>query len=110
MARDVARPRFYFDLKKALEFATLGQTPWTPPISIAFALDAALDAYEATGADAIVERHALYARAIRAFALAHGLELYSRENAHSLTVVAFRMPEGIDADESARSCARSAAS
>jgi aspartate aminotransferase-like enzyme len=91
-------PRFYFDLKTAREFAALGQTAWTPPVSIAFALDAALDAYEETGAEAIYERHERYARAIRAFALAHGLELYSREGAHSLTVVAIRMPEGIDAD------------
>lgn len=91
-------PRFYFNLKTAREFAALGQTAWTPPVSIAFALDAALDAYEETGAAAIYERHERYARAIRAFALAHGLELYSREGAHSLTVVAIRMPEGIDAD------------
>jgi aspartate aminotransferase-like enzyme len=91
-------PRFYFNLKTAREFAALGQTAWTPPVSIAFALDAALDAYEETGAEAIYERHARYARAIRAFALGHGLELYSREGAHSLTVVAIRMPEGIDAD------------
>ncbi len=91
-------PRFYFDLKTARQFAALGQTAWTPPVSIAFALDAALDAYEQTGAAAIYERHARYARAIRAFALGHGLELYSREGAHSLTVVAIRMPAGIDAD------------
>ncbi len=91
--------RFYFDLKKTREFAALGETPWTPPVSIAFALDAALDVYEQTGAEAVYERHDRYARAIRAFALAHGLELYSRDGAHSLTVVAIRMPEGIDADD-----------
>jgi aspartate aminotransferase-like enzyme len=92
-------PRFYFDLKKAREFAALGQTAWTPPVSIAFALDAALDVYEQTGPEVVYERHDRYARAIRAFALAHGLELYSRDGAHSLTVVAIRMPEGIYADD-----------
>ncbi|MDQ6926133.1 MAG: aminotransferase class V-fold PLP-dependent enzyme, partial [Candidatus Eremiobacteraeota bacterium] len=40
---NVGAQRFYFDLKKAREFATIGQTPWTPPVSIVFALDAALD-------------------------------------------------------------------
>ncbi|MEO7040097.1 MAG: aminotransferase class V-fold PLP-dependent enzyme, partial [Candidatus Elarobacter sp.] len=30
-------PRFYFDLRKAREFGALGQTPWTPPVSILFA-------------------------------------------------------------------------
>lgn len=91
-------PRYYFDLRTAREFAALGQPAWTPPVSIAFALDAALDLYEETGAEAVWERHARYARAIRAFATAHGLELYSREGAHSLTVVAIRMPAGIDGD------------
>ena len=90
--------RFYFDLKKAREFATIGQTPWTPPVSIAFGLDAALDAFERTGAAAVHERHARYARAIRAAAEALGLRLFSREGAHSPTVVAIEVPAGIDGD------------
>ena len=90
--------RFYFDLKKAREFATIGQTPWTPPVSIVFALDAALDEFERTGAVAVHERHARYARAIRAAARALGLTLYSKEGAHSPTVVAIDVPPGIDGD------------
>jgi aspartate aminotransferase-like enzyme len=90
--------RFYFDLKKAREFATIGQTPWTPPVSIVFALDAALDAFERAGAAAVHERHARYARAIRAAARALGLTLYSKEGAHSPTVVAIEVPAGIDGD------------
>ena len=91
-------PRFYFDLRKAREFAALGQTPWTPPVSIAFGLDAALDEFEQAGAGAVHERHARYARAIRAAAEALGLEVYSRDGAHSPTVVAIRVPAGIDGD------------
>ena len=90
--------RFYFDLRKARQFATLGQTPWTPPVSVVFALDAALDEYEQTGARAVYERLERYARAIRAAARALRLELYSKEGAHSVTVVAIRIPEGTDAD------------
>lgn len=90
--------RYYFDLRKAREFAELGQTPWTPPVSIVFGLDAALDAFELTGAAAVHERHAKYARAIRAAAQALGLEVFSREGAHSPTVVAIRVPAGIDGD------------
>jgi aspartate aminotransferase-like enzyme len=90
--------RFYFDLRKAREFAALGQTPWTPPVSIAFALDAALEEFERTGAAAVHERHARYAAAVRAAARALGLEVFSREGAHSPTVVAIRLPEGIDGD------------
>jgi aspartate aminotransferase-like enzyme len=90
--------RYYFDLRKAREFAELGQTPWTPPVSIVFGLDAALDAFEQTGAAAVHERHAKYARAIRAAARALGLEVFSQEGAHSPTVVAIRVPAGIDGD------------
>jgi aspartate aminotransferase-like enzyme len=90
-------PRFYFDLKKALEFAGKGQTPWTPPISIVYALDAALDIYERDGGPAIWARHDLYARAIRAAFEALGFTIFSQPNAHSVTVVAARPPEGVDA-------------
>ncbi|HEY8322102.1 MAG TPA: alanine--glyoxylate aminotransferase family protein [Candidatus Baltobacteraceae bacterium] len=101
-ARAIARleastcPRFYFDLKKALEFSKIGQTPWTPPISLVYALDAALDRYEASGVDAVVERHALYARAIRAAFEALGFTIFSRPGAHSVTVVAAAPPAGVD--------------
>ncbi len=89
-------PRYYFDLKKAREFADLGQTPWTPPISIVFALDVALDRYAAEGAARFWARHDRYARAIRAAVEAMGLTVFSREGAHSVTVVAMHAPEGVD--------------
>jgi aspartate aminotransferase-like enzyme len=95
--------RFYFDLRKAREFAVLGQTPWTPPVSIVFGLDAALDEFERTGAAAVHERHARYARAIRAAGQALGLEAYSHDGAHSPTVVALRLPAGVDGDAIRRS-------
>jgi len=91
-------PTFYLDLKKAREFAALGQTPWTPPVSIAFALEVALDLYEREGERAVWNRHARYAAAIRAAAKALGLELFSQDGAHSVTVVAIKNPPGIDGD------------
>jgi aspartate aminotransferase-like enzyme len=90
-------PRFYFDLRKALEFAKTGQTPWTPPISIAYALDVALQRYHADGIDAGVARHTRYARAVRAALEALGFTIFSRPGAHSVTVVAAYPPEGVDA-------------
>ena len=39
-------PRFYFDLQKHKEFFDKGEPPWTPPVSVAFALDVAIDLYE----------------------------------------------------------------
>jgi len=90
-------PRYYFDLQKAREFATLGQTPWTPPVSIAFALDVAIARYHAEGAASAYARHDRYARAIRAFAEAANIELFSQPGAHSVTVVAMKVPAHLDA-------------
>jgi len=91
-------PRFYLDLARAREFATQGQTPWTPPVSIAFALDVGIERYHAEGASNVCARHERYARAIRAALGALDLELFSQPDAHSVTVVALRLPETLNAD------------
>jgi aspartate aminotransferase-like enzyme len=90
-------PRFYFDLLKAREFARAGQTPWTPPVSVLFALDAALLHYHAEGAQHVWQRHEMYAQAIRAAFTALGLSVFSQPGAHSVTVVAGNVPSGVDA-------------
>jgi aspartate aminotransferase-like enzyme len=87
--------RFYFDLQRALEFSRKGQTPWTPPISIMFALDVALQRYHAQGMDRAFARHARYAATVRAGLQRLGFTLFSRPGAHSDTVVAAYPPEGI---------------
>lgn len=94
----VTSPRFYFDLKNAREFAKLGETPATPPVSIMYALDVALDAYNAEGASNVWARHDRYASGIRAFAAAVNLGIFSSEGVHSVTVVAIEVPAGIDGD------------
>jgi aspartate aminotransferase-like enzyme len=89
--------RFYFDLGKALEFGRKGQTPWTPPISLVWALEAALEIYEHDGPAAIWARLALYARAIRAGFETMGFQIFSQPGAHSVTVVAATPPAAIGA-------------
>jgi aspartate aminotransferase-like enzyme len=89
-------PRFYLDLQKAREFAKSGETPWTPPLSILFALDVGIERYHAEGAENVYARHARNAEAIRAAAQALGLTLFSRPDAHSVTVVAMNVPQGVD--------------
>jgi aspartate aminotransferase-like enzyme len=88
-------PRYYFDLTKAREFAREGQTPWTPPVSIVYALDAALQRYHATGLPATFARHARYARAVRAAFETLGWTFVSKPGAHSVTVVAAIPPENV---------------
>ena len=90
-------PRFYFDLLKAREFARQGQTPWTPPVSVFFALEAALTHYHHEGAENVWKRHAMYAHAIRNAFEALGLRVFSEPDAHSVTVVAGCVPSGVDA-------------
>ena len=90
-------PRFYFDLLKAREFARQGQTPWTPPVSVLFALDAALQHYHHEGAQHVWHRHAMYAQAIRAAFNALDFDVFSQPGAHSVTVVAGTVPQNIEA-------------
>jgi aspartate aminotransferase-like enzyme len=90
-------PRFYFDLRRARESARDGQTPWTPPISILYALDVALERYHAEGMTAAFDRHARFARAVRAALAALGFTIFSQPGAHSVTVVAATPPEGLAA-------------
>ena len=92
----VTSPRYYFDLRKARVFAAEGQTPWTPPVSLCFALDVALDRYNAEGPANVWARHERYTRAIHAAVEALGLTMFSRPGVHSVTVSAINVPEDVD--------------
>lgn len=91
-------PRYYFDLRKAREFAAIGQTPATPPVSQCYAMDVALDRYNETGPANVWARHARYTNGIIAAAEALGLELFARPGVRSVTVTAIKVPHGIDGD------------
>jgi aspartate aminotransferase-like enzyme len=91
-------PRYYFDLRKAREFAAIGQTPATPPVSQCYGMDVALDRYAATGPANVWARHQLYTNAIIAAAETLGLELYAQPGVRSVTVTAINVPAGIDGD------------
>lgn len=89
-------PRFYFDLRHAREAAREGQTPWTPPISIVYALDVALQRYHAEGMETAYHRHARFAADVRAALTRIGFTLVSGPGAHSPTVVAAYPPPGAE--------------
>ena len=89
-------PRYYFDLRKARDFARKGQTAWTPPISIFYALAVSLERFHAEGLEASYARHARYAFAIRMAFEALGFSIFSRTDAHSVTVVAATPPPGAE--------------
>lgn len=89
-------PRFYFDLAKNRDAAAKGQTPWTPAVSLYFALDVALDMLEAEGWEAVYARHQVCADLTRHGVRRLGLTLVADEQFASNTVTAVRMPDGVD--------------
>lgn len=89
-------PRYYFDLGQALRFAERGQTPWTPAVSIAFALDKGLELLEQEGRDNVFARHARIAAAARAGVKELGLKIVPLDEKNaSNTVTAVWLPEGV---------------
>jgi aspartate aminotransferase-like enzyme len=89
-------PRFYFDLTKYKEFFDKGEPPWTPPVSVAFALDVAIDLYEREGGRKVWARHARYTEALHEAVKAIGMEVFSRDGVHSVTVTGILTPHGLD--------------
>jgi aspartate aminotransferase-like enzyme len=89
-------PRFYFDLQKHKEFFDKGEPPWTPPVSVAFALDVAIDLYQKEGPRNVWARHARYTDALHAAVKALGMEVFSRDGVHSVTVTGILTPQGLD--------------
>ena len=89
-------PRFYFDLQKHKECFELGEPPWTPPVSVVVALDAAIDLYEQEGARNVWARHARYTQALHAAIKALGMQIFSRDGVHSVTVTGILTPDGLD--------------
>lgn len=51
-------PRYYWDFTKAKSYLEKNQTPWTPCVSVFFALDVALDILQKEGLNSIFARHA----------------------------------------------------
>jgi aspartate aminotransferase-like enzyme len=89
-------PRYYFDYKKAKSYLEKGQTPWTPAVSVYFAMDVALRKLEDEGLANIHARHARLGQFTRDGVKALGLKLLADERVASNTVTAVLVPEGVD--------------
>jgi aspartate aminotransferase-like enzyme len=90
-------PRFYFDYTRAKKFIPDGQTPWTPAVSIYFALDVALDMMLKEGLQNIFARHARVADKARKWVRARGLELLAVDEKNaSNTVTAVKAPADME--------------
>ena len=81
-------PRFYWDFTKAWDYLQKGQTPWTPAVSLCFALDATLDSILQEGLDNVIARHARVGQMTRTGVKSLDLPLFAEESHASNTVTA----------------------
>jgi aspartate aminotransferase-like enzyme len=89
-------PRYYWDFRKVRDSLQKGQTPWTPAISLFYALDTTLDLMLNEGLDNIFARHARVAQITREGIKSLGLSLFSEEKYASNTVTAVTANDNID--------------
>ncbi len=90
-------PRFYFDWASSRKKLEIWQHPTTPPVSIFYALDLALEKMLAEGRETIFERHHRIGNYVRWRAREMGLQLLADHPNASDTVTAILIPESINA-------------
>ncbi|PSB20647.1 alanine--glyoxylate aminotransferase family protein [Phormidesmis priestleyi ULC007] len=91
-------PRYYLDLGKYRKDAAKNTTPFTPPINLFFALQAALRMMQAEGLEAIFARHHRLLAATRAAVQAMAMPLLAADECASPAITAV-MPSGVDAEQ-----------
>lgn len=88
--------RYYFDLSMAADFQAKGQTPFTPALSVLYALKVSLKSLLEEGLAASFARHKRMARATQEAVSAMGLKLFAHSSHRSNTVTAIENPAGVD--------------
>ncbi|MGG6239275.1 pyridoxal-phosphate-dependent aminotransferase family protein [Nodosilinea sp. AN01ver1] len=91
-------PKYYLDLKPYSKNAAKNTTPFTPPVNMFFALQAALQMMQKEGLEAIFARHDRQKRATRAAMAALNLPLFGADDCASPAITAV-MPQGVDAEQ-----------
>ena len=89
-------PRFYWDFAKARSYLEKGQTPWTPAVSVIYAMSVSLKMMLEEGLSNIIARHARIGKATRDGIKALGLPLFADESHASNTVTAVAAAGGLD--------------
>jgi len=86
---------YYWDIKLADEYLNKkpSQTPYTPSLSLLYALDRALTMILEEGVENSWRRHEELARFLRSEVRKLGLEVFPKEECASPTVTAIRVPE-----------------
>ena len=90
------RARFFWDFRRARDAAEKGQTAFTSPIPLVFALREALRMIHAEGWPNVLARHAKLSAAMRAGGQALGFSIFTTAPMLSSTVSVFGLPEDLD--------------
>jgi aspartate aminotransferase-like enzyme len=96
--KTVARP-YYFDLIRMRDYVAKTETPFTPAVPLFQALDEALKMIREEGLEKRFKRHATCAKAFYNAVEALKLKTVSNEKIRSNTIIAVRMPSGVNNTE-----------
>jgi aspartate aminotransferase-like enzyme len=88
-------PRFYFDWARAKKSAAGGETPWTPAVSLFYALQVGLRLMREEGLEALFERHLRLAQYTRDGLADLDLRLLANPRFASPTVTTAYLPDGV---------------
>jgi aspartate aminotransferase-like enzyme len=91
-------PRYYFDWAETKSWMEKGQTPFTPAVSVYYALDVALQKILDEGLPNVFARHARIAALTRSQAKALGFRMFGDERYASNAVTALYAPDGVDTE------------
>ena len=91
--------KYYMDIGKAKRYAEIGQTPFTPAVSLYYGLDLALDMMYQEGLEQTNARHHAVAEYTRNRVKALGLKLLAEGPQASDSVTSVVVPEGVDAKQ-----------
>jgi len=94
--RDGRVPSFFIDFRRGKASLDKNETPFTPPVTLLYGLLEALRMIDEEGLPNVFARHARLAAALRRGVQDLGLELYNRPNTSSATVVAMKVPAGLE--------------
>jgi aspartate aminotransferase-like enzyme len=91
-------PKFYFDWRRARRSAESGETPWTPAISLFYALQAGLRLMREEGLEHVFARHERLARLTREGLAELDLRLLADPRFASPTVTTAWLPDGVNGE------------
>ncbi|HKU47757.1 MAG TPA: alanine--glyoxylate aminotransferase family protein [Burkholderiales bacterium] len=89
-------PRFFWDFRRAKAALEKGETAFTTPVSLVYGLREALAMIAEEGLANVIARHRRLSSALRAGCRNLGLEPFNRAAVASSTVVAVKVPQGLE--------------